>query len=71
MTTYFATIGIIFAIMLGGIAVERAYRAFAARNPQLGPFRDVGKCGSCSEGSGCNDTPSDIDISQHDHAPRH
>jgi Na+/glutamate symporter len=41
MTTYLVTIGLIFAIMLGGIAVERLYRRFAASNPQLGPFRDT------------------------------
>jgi hypothetical protein len=55
MTTYLVTIGLIFAIMLGGIAVERLYRRFAASNPQLGPFRDTSKCGSCSAGSGCSD----------------
>ncbi|MCK9379500.1 MAG: hypothetical protein M0P95_00380 [Sulfuritalea sp.] len=55
MTTYLVTIGVIFAIMLTGIAVERLYRRFAARNPQLGPFRDNSKCGSCSAGSGCSD----------------
>ncbi|MCF8197478.1 MAG: hypothetical protein K9J42_01830 [Sulfuritalea sp.] len=64
MSTYLVTIGIIFIIMLAGIAVERAYRSFAARNPQLGPFREADKCGSCSEGSGCSDSPSDIDHSQ-------
>ena len=55
MTTYLVTIGLIFAIMLGGIAVERLYRRFAASNPQLGPYRDTSKCGSCTAGSGCND----------------
>ncbi|MCF8152202.1 MAG: hypothetical protein K9K30_15035 [Burkholderiaceae bacterium] len=60
MRIYLVTVGIIFAIMLGGIAVERLYRGFAARNPKLGPFRDVGKCGSCSSGSGCSDAPDDV-----------
>lgn len=55
MTTYLVTIGLIFALMLGGIAVERLYRAFAARHPQLGPYRDTGKCGCCAAGSGCSD----------------
>jgi hypothetical protein len=59
MATYLATIGLIFAIMLAGIGVERLYRAFAARNPQLGPFRDTTKCGSCSAGSGCSDASCD------------
>lgn len=54
MSTYLITIGIIFAILLGGIAVDRTYRAFAARNPQLGPFRKGG-CGSCScHGDSCD-----------------
>lgn len=53
--TYLVTIGLIFTIMLAGIAVERAYHRFAARNPQLGPFRDNSKCGSCTGGSGCSD----------------
>ena len=55
MGTYLLTVGLIFAIMLGGIAVERLYRRFAAKNPQLGPFRDSSKCGCCAAGSGCND----------------
>lgn len=54
MTTYLVTIGLIFALMLGGIGVERLYRVFAARNPQLGPFRKAGGCGGCKGGSGCN-----------------
>ncbi len=36
----------IFGILMSGIAVDRAYRRFAARNPQCGPFRSPG-CGSC------------------------
>mgnify|MGYP001560071779 CR=1 FL=1 len=53
--TYLVTIAVIFTIMLAGIAVERLYRRFAASNPQLGPFRDSSKCGSCSGGSGCSE----------------
>jgi hypothetical protein len=53
--TYLIAIGLIFAIMLGGIGVERLYRAFAAKNPQLGPFRQPDRnCGSCKGGSGCS-----------------
>jgi len=59
MTTYLVSVGLIFIVMLGGIAVERVYRGFAARNPQLGPFRDTDKCGSCSVGSGCSDASGD------------
>lgn len=56
MTTYLVTIAIVFAVMFGGICVDRIYRRFAARNPQLGPFREGAKCGSCAAGSGCSDT---------------
>lgn len=55
MLTYLVTSGLIFTLMLAGIAVERLYRRFAARNPQLGPFRDTSKCGCCAAGSGCSD----------------
>ena len=49
MNTYLITIGLIFALLLAGIGVERLYRAFAARNPQLGPFRKGdGSCGCCA-----------------------
>jgi hypothetical protein len=55
MQTLLVTIGLIFGLMLAGIGIERLYRRFAARNPQLGPFRkDGGGCGSCSGGSGCS-----------------
>lgn len=61
MSVYLVTIAAIFGIMLGGIAVERLYRGFAARNPQLGPFRDTGKCGCCAAGSGCSDNSCEAD----------
>jgi hypothetical protein len=55
MSTYLVTIVLIFGIALLGIGVDRLYRTFAQRNPQLGPFRDSTKgCGSCSGGSGCD-----------------
>jgi hypothetical protein len=53
MKTYLLVIGLIFGLMLAGIAVERLYRAFAARNPQLGPFRKTDGCGCCAAKSGC------------------
>ena len=62
MTTYLVAVGLIFALMLGGIAVERLYRGFAVRNPQLGPYRDTDKCGCCAAGSGCSE-PSCADDS--------
>lgn len=48
MSRYLVTIGLIFVILLGGVTVDRLYRAFAARNPRLGPFRQSGGCGGCS-----------------------
>jgi hypothetical protein len=60
MTTYLVAIGFIFSLALVGILVDRIYRRFAAKNPQLGPFRDPGKCGCCSAGSGC-DTACDAE----------
>jgi hypothetical protein len=54
MGIYLTTIAIIFAVTCGGILVDRLYRGFAAKNPQLGPFRDTSKCGCCSAGSGCS-----------------
>ncbi len=54
MMTYLITIALIMGIVLIGIGVDRLYRGFARKNPQLGPFRDSGKCGSCSGGSGCD-----------------
>ncbi|MCM2307629.1 MAG: hypothetical protein NDI91_09225 [Sulfuritalea sp.] len=67
MGTYLVTVGLIFAILLGGIAVERLYLRFAAQNPQLGPFRDNSKCGCCSAGSGC----SEGSCAEPDASPRH
>ena len=54
MRIYLTTVAIIFGLALAGILIDRVYRRFAARNPQLGPFRDPGKCGCCSAGSGCD-----------------
>ncbi len=56
--TYLVTIALIFAILLAGIGVDRLYRRFAARNPQLGPFRKEadGKCGCCASSATCPDS---------------
>lgn len=55
MATYLTVVGLIFAIMVGGIAVERLYARFARRNPQLGPFRkNDGGCGCCAAKEACN-----------------
>ena len=63
MMTYLITVGLILALLLAGLAVNRLYQGFARRNPQLGPFRDpdargCGSCSSsCSGGSGCSGEP--------------
>ena len=53
---YLITIAAIFTLLAGFIAVERLYRRFAARIPELGPFRDGeagwGSCGGCA-GASC------------------
>ena len=53
---FLLTMGVIYAVFLTGILVERLYRRFARRNPQLGPFRknDSG-CGCCATKDDCND----------------
>jgi hypothetical protein len=53
---FLLTIGVIFSIFLTGILVERIYRRFARRNPQLGPFRKEGKpdCFTCPTGGDCD-----------------
>ena len=55
MGTLIATILFLAGLMGAGITVDRLYRRFAARNPQLGPFRRSDKCGCCSKGGGCAD----------------
>jgi hypothetical protein len=54
MLKYLVTIGLIFALLAGGILVQALYRRFARRHPELGPFREDKGCGSCSAGSGCS-----------------
>jgi len=53
MSTYLVTIGLLLVILLGWVAVQRVYKLFARRHPELGPFRDDGAgCGACG-GGGC------------------
>ncbi|MCC6658797.1 MAG: hypothetical protein IT512_11480 [Rhodocyclaceae bacterium] len=66
MIKYLVTIGLIFAILAGGIAVQALYRRFAARHPELGPFREEKGCGSCSAGSGCGGASSCLPVRQPD-----
>ncbi len=53
MGAYLIAIGLILGIALLGIAVQRIYEGFARRHPELGPFRETGKCGPCG-GGGCS-----------------
>ena len=53
MLTYLASIGVILILLLGWVLVQRSYKLFAHRHPELGPFRDESKgCGSCAGGCG-------------------
>ena len=48
------TIGAILIVLLLSVLVQRTYRLFGNRHPELGPFREEGRgCGSCS-GEGCS-----------------
>jgi hypothetical protein len=59
MRLYVVTIGLVFAILVGGIVVDRIYAHFARRNPQLGPFRkNDGGCGCCAAKEACSDRSS-------------
>lgn len=54
MGQYLIVVAVIFGLMLAGIGVDRLYRSFAARHPQLGPFRkNDGGCGCCSSSGSC------------------
>ena len=59
MRLYVVTIGLVFAILVGGIVVDRIYAHFARRHPQLGPFRkNDGGCGCCAAKAACSDRSS-------------
>lgn len=49
MAEYLAAVLIIFAVLAGWVWVQHRYRRFAARHPELGPFRGEGGC-SCHQG---------------------
>jgi hypothetical protein len=53
---YIFAIGIILLLLLGWVTVQYAYRRFAVKHPDLGPYRDdFGSCGSCGCGTnGCS-----------------
>lgn len=52
MATYLVTVGLILILLLAWVLVQQAYRLFARRHPELGPFRsEGGGCGCCSRDS--------------------
>jgi hypothetical protein len=54
MSIYLLTIGLILLIMLAGMLVDRVYKGFARRHPELGPFRrEGGGCGGHCGSSAC------------------
>jgi len=67
MKLYLMTIAVIFGVILIGIGVERLYRHFQAKHPELGPYRrrDGGcncHCPVCDENN-CeaqNDEPNNV-----------
>lgn len=61
MLTYVITIALILALMLFGIGVDRLYKRFARRNPQLGPFRKQGAgCSGLCGGGTCGTGSCDV-----------
>jgi hypothetical protein len=59
MSRYLLTIASIMALMLIAILVDRLYKHFAYRYPELGPFRSEGcSSGGCGGGS-CSSKRSD------------
>lgn len=61
LSRYLITIALILLIMLAGIVVDRFYKGFARRHPELGPFRKEGggcggHCGSGACGGGSCDS---------------
>ena len=49
MAEFVLTSLVIFTVLAGWLYVQDVYRRFAARHPELGPYRQEGGCGgSCS-----------------------
>lgn len=53
MSTYLITIGILFLLVLLSVVVQRFYKLFARRHPELGPFREEGGGCGCCRGGAC------------------
>lgn len=54
MSRYLLAIGLILLLALAGVVVDRFYKGFARRHPELGPFRkEIGGCGGHCGGNAC------------------
>jgi len=50
---------VMLALLLGWIGVQRAYRRFACRHPEAGPYRVEGQgCVSCASAATCERKPA-------------
>lgn len=59
MRDYLLSVGVIFAVVVFGIVVDRIYQRFSTRHPELGPFRkNDGSCGCCAAKSACQQKSS-------------
>jgi len=58
MANALAAVAILFCLLGAAVAVDRLYRRFAARNPEIGPYRTPDHaCGACRGCDGKASTP--------------
>lgn len=57
MASYLIAIALLAALLAGWVAVQAAYRRFARRHPERGPYRDegAGGCGACATPHSCTE----------------
>lgn len=61
MADFLLACAVIFIALAGWQSVDLLYRRFAARHPQLGPFRAAQGCGDgCACGQGSCSTPAPV-----------
>jgi len=63
LATLLSAVGIIFALMVLMILMDRVYKRFAERYPHLGPFRkrDGGCCSCGGKKSDCGSEPCETE----------
>jgi hypothetical protein len=50
-----AAFAVLMAVLLGWIGVQRAYRSFACRYPEAGPYRQEHQgCAGCAKAEACD-----------------